>query len=252
MPGPRAGRPRPQGAAATVKVHKLIAMSGRCSRREAEEMVAAGRVALAGKTLAVGARVPPNARLTVDGEPLGKPADKVLLLCYHKPRGQIVSSRGPDTVFEGLPPLPRGRWISIGRLDVETEGLLLFTNDGGLANRMAHPRFGLEREYLVKSAKRLDEELLRRAVKDGVAVDGGRVKPKRFALRPAGKGAGSWYELVLDEGRNRVVRRVFAALDAPVGRLLRIRFGRYALPRGLAAGAWEYLPAPGAAAAKPA
>lgn len=244
MSGPRAGRPRREKPAATVKVHKLIAMSGRCSRREAEEMVAAGRVTLAGRALAVGARVPPDARLAVDGEPLGRPAERSLLLRYHKPRGQIVSSRGPDTVFEGLPALPRGRWISVGRLDVETEGLLLFTNDGGLANRMAHPRFGLEREYLIKSRRRLDEELLRRAERDGLMVDGGLVRPKRFTLRPAGKAGGSWYELVLDEGRNRIVRRVFEALDAPVARLLRIRFGRYELPRGLAAGAWEYLPAP--------
>lgn len=219
-------------------------MSGLCSRRAAEEMVAAGRVELAGRKLAVGDRVPPGARLLVDGQPLARPAATVRLLAYHKPRGQIVSTQGKDTVFESLPELERGRWLNIGRLDVETEGLLLFTNDGDLADRLAHPRHGVEREYLVKSPKELPAAVLERAVRDGVKVDEGRVRPLRFKLRPVGKEASRWYELVLGEGRNRVVRRLFAALDAPVTRLLRIRFGPYRLSRTLAAGEFENLRPP--------
>lgn len=197
-----------------------------------------------GARATIGQRVGPADRVFLDGrsvEPkLRKYAPRVLV--YHKPAGELVTVRDPagrPTVFGRLPPIRGGQWIAVGRLDFNTGGLLLFTDSGELANRLMHPRHGLEREYAVRVRGELGREHLDKLVRGIVLEDG----PARFESISAGGGTGSnrWYRVVLREGRNREVRRMFEALGMTVSRLLRVRFGPITLPSSLRRGQWREL-----------
>jgi 23S rRNA pseudouridine2605 synthase len=226
------------------KLHKLLADAGIGSRREMEELIIAGRVSVNGQPAYVGQRIGPSDQVRVNGRPLNrraqKPAPKVLL--YHKPPGEICSRDDPGqraTVFERLPRLKGERWVAVGRLDFNTEGLLVFTTSGELANLLMHPRFGWEREYAVRILGRIDDET-REKLLAGIPLEDG---PANFLSLEdvGGDGANHWYRVVIGEGRNREVRRIFEAVGLIVSRLVRIRFGPIGLPAGLIRSRWVEL-----------
>lgn len=222
----RAGRER---------IAKRLARAGIASRREAERMIAAGRIAVDGRVLDSPAMlVGPDARISVDGRPIAAP-ERTRLFRYHKPEGLIVSARDPEgrpTVFERLPAgLPR--LVSVGRLDINSEGLLLLTNDGALARRLELPESGWVRRYRVRVHGTVNEAALA-ALARGVTVEGVRYGPIEAALDTR-KGANAWLTVSLREGKNREVRKVMAHLGLAVGRLIRVAFGPFQLgqlPRG--------------------
>ncbi len=223
------------------KLHKVLAQAGAGSRRDLEQMILAGRVAVNGEPAHTGQRISFGDRITIDGKPvkvrIAPPPPRVL--AYHKPAGEVVTHDDPQqrpTVFRRLPRLQQGKWQSVGRLDINTEGLLLFTNSGELANQLMHPRFGVEREYAVRSLGVLDEEQRQRLL-DGVELDGQRCALKSIS-DGGGEGVNHWYRVVITEGRNREVRRLFEAVGHAVSRLIRIRYGSVVLPRGLKRGVW--------------
>jgi len=210
------------------KLHKALADAGYGSRRELEEWILAGRVSVNGEPAHVGQRVGPEDKIRVNGKlvqlKFGLRLPRVLV--YHKPEGEIVSKDDPDgrpSVFAKLPRLKSGRWISIGRLDFNSCGLLLFTNDGGLANRMMHPRYEIQREYAVRVLGEATPEMLER-LRSGVQLEDGLAS---FSLieEAGGEGANRWYRVILSEGRNREVRRMFEAVGLMVSRLMRVRYG---------------------------
>ncbi len=223
------------------KLQKVLAQSGLGSRRDLEQMIADGRVTVNGEPAHTGQRVMQSDRVAIDGKPvrvrMGPSLTRVL--AYHKPVGEVVTFNDPQqrpTVFRNLPRLQHGKWQSVGRLDINTEGLLLFTTSGELANRLMHPRFGIEREYAVRVLGQLDTDS-RNKLLEGVPIDG---HPCAF-LRiedGGGEGANRWYKVAIAEGRHREVRRLFDAVGMAVSRLIRIRYGCVVLPRGLRRGAW--------------
>jgi 23S rRNA pseudouridine2605 synthase len=223
------------------KLHKLLAQAGLGSRRDLEQWIAEGRVVVNGQPAHTGQRVALGDRITLDGKPVkvrfAPPPARVL--AYHKPAGEVVTHDDPQqrpTVFRRLPRLPRGKWQSVGRLDINTEGLLLFTNSGDLANRLMHPRFGVEREYAVRVLGMLDDEQRERLLQ-GVEIEG-QTASFRSIVDGGGEGANHWYRVVITEGRNREVRKLFDAVGLAVSRLIRIRYGSVVLPRGLRRGVW--------------
>lgn len=223
------------------KLHKLLAQSGLGSRRDLEQMIAEGRVTVNGEPAHTGQRVTPGDRVAIDGKPvrLRFSSGPVRVLAYHKPVGEVVTHDDPQarpTVFRRLPRLVQGKWQSVGRLDINTEGLLLFTNSGDLANRLMHPRFGVEREYAVRVLGVLSDEARQRLL-EGVEIEGQRAAFLRIE-DGGGEGANHWYRVVIAEGRNREVRRLFDAVGHAVSRLIRIRYGAVVLPRGLKRGVW--------------
>ncbi|OGA17797.1 MAG: hypothetical protein A3I63_09775 [Betaproteobacteria bacterium RIFCSPLOWO2_02_FULL_66_14] len=224
-------------------MQKLLAAAGLGSRREIEGWIAAGRVAVRGQPARLGDRATPRDSITIDGTPvrLSVASAQPRVIAYHKPEGELVTRNDPEgrlTVFSRLPPLRQGRWISVGRLDLNSSGLLLFTDSGELANRLMHPRHGVERLYLARVQGELTGDALGRLLA-GVPI--GDEESGRFEkIEPVGKtsGANRWYRVTLREGRNREVRRLFEAVDCRVGRLRRIRFGSVDLPRDLPPGRW--------------
>jgi 23S rRNA pseudouridine2605 synthase len=223
------------------KLHKLLAQSGLGSRRDLEQMIAQGRVTVNGEPAHTGQRVTPGDRVAIDGKPvrLRFSSGPVRVLAYHKPVGEVVTHDDPQarpTVFRRLPRLAQGKWQSVGRLDINTEGWLLFTNSGDLANRLMHPRFGVEREYAVRVLGLLSDEERQRLL-EGVEIEGQRAAFLRID-DGGGEGANHWYRVVISEGRNREVRRLFDAVGHAVSRLIRIRYGSVVLPRGLKRGVW--------------
>jgi len=220
------------------KLQKHLAALAYGSRREMERWIAAGRVEVNDETAHLGQRVGPADRIRIDGKPVkGKSTDRDRVLIYNKPAGLICTRHDPEgrpTVFDDLPQLKRGRWISIGRLDVQTSGLLIFTNDGALADRMMRPATGLDREYAVRVNGRLEEVDERRLVQ-GVRIDDELLKFSDLRYFN-GRGTNHWYHVVLMEGRNREVRRLFESAELTVSRLKRVRFGPVALPSTLARG----------------
>jgi 23S rRNA pseudouridine2605 synthase len=200
-------------------------------------------VSLNGRVARLGDRAEPSDAVLVDGKPIERPgASKPRVLLYHKPVGELVTRSDPEgrpTVFSSLPP---GRWIAVGRLDFNSSGLLLFTDSGELANRLMHPRYGLEREYLARVRGELSAKELAQ-LRQGILLDGIPARFERIDSHKAGEGTNRWYRVVLQEGRNREVRRLFEALGHPVSRLSRVRYGAVELPPDLAGGKWRELPA---------
>lgn len=234
------GKPsRPLLASEPQKLHKLLAQAGLGSRRELEEWIVAGRVSVNGKPAHTGQRIGPGDRVRVNGRPVDirfAPRTPRVLL-YHKPEGEIVSRADPQgrpSVFDRLPRVGGGRWVNIGRLDFNTEGLLMFTNSGELANRLMHPRYALEREYAVRVIGELSPEQ-ERQLTDGVELEDGAAAFSRLKAG-GGEGTNRWYNATLSEGRNREVRRMFEALGITVSRLIRVRFGPVQLPPRLKRG----------------
>lgn len=223
------------------KLHKVLADSGIGSRRDMEELILAGRVSVNGQPAHVGQRIGPTDQVRVNGRPIAQRAvnSPPRVLLYHKPAGEIVSRDDPKerpAVFDKLPRIKGARWVAVGRLDFNTEGLLVFTTSGDIANKLMHPRYGWEREYAVRVLGRVGDEARERLLA-GVQLEDG---PASFSSieEIGGDGANCWYRVVISEGRNREVRRMFEAVDATVSRLVRIRFGPIALPRGLRRGRW--------------
>ena len=221
------------------KLQKVLAQSGLGSRRDLEQMIVDGRVTVNDEKAHVGQRVSWGDRVAIDGKPVRVRIAPLptRVLAYHKPVGEVVTLDDPEgrpTVFRNLPRLPQGKWQSVGRLDINTEGLLLFTTSGELANRLMHPRFGIEREYAVRVLGTLTDESRSRLLA-GVPIEG---QPAAF-LRiedGGGEGVNHWYRVVIAEGRHREVRRLFDAVGLAVSRLIRIRYGVIVLPRGLKRG----------------
>lgn len=230
-----------QPEADSPKLHKVLAQAGLGSRLEMEQLILEGRISVNGEPAHIGQRIQFGDTIKVNGKPvrvrIAPPPPRVL--AYHKPAGEVVTHEDPQnrpTVFRRLPRLQTGKWQSVGRLDLNTEGLLLLTNSGELANRLMHPRFGLQREYAVRVLGALSGEEKQRLL-DGVKLDDGMAQ---FASIEdgGGEGANCWYRVTIGEGRNREVRRMFEAVGHAVSRLIRIRYGAMVLPRGLKRGVW--------------
>lgn len=246
----RAGRSAPRTETPALgepeRLQKALAHAGVGSRRGIEALIEEGRITINGKVAQLGDRVRPDDRVLVDSRPvrLRAGSDEPRVLIYHKPAGEIVSRDDPGgrpSVFARLPPLLGGRWLAVGRLDFNSSGLLLLTSSGDLAQRMTHPSHELEREYAVRVMGELGEEMLTR-LRKGVQLEDG---PARFDLiEPAGgEGSNRWYRVILREGRNREVRRMFEAVGLTVSRLMRVRFGPFQLPPRLRQGHWDEIPA---------
>ena len=226
------------------KLQKILADAGVGSRRDMEELIIAGRVSVNGEPAHIGQRVAPTDQVRVNGKPLARkqPGRLPRVLIYHKPPGEIVSQDDPGerpTVFDRLPKVSGGRWVAVGRLDFNTEGLLILTTSGDLANRLMHPRYEVEREYAVRVLGELAPEARSRLL-EGVALDDGMAKFSRIDDE-GGSGANRWYRVTIGEGRNREVRRMFSAVGLEVSRLIRIRYGAIQLPRSLARGRFSEL-----------
>jgi 23S rRNA pseudouridine2605 synthase len=230
--------------AETPKLHKVLAQAGMGSRLEMEQLILEGRISVNNEPAHIGQRIQFGDSLKVNGKPIRVRIDPppARVIAYHKPIGEVVTHDDPQnrpTVFRKLPKLQQGKWQSVGRLDLNTEGLLLFTSSGELANNLMHPRFGLEREYAVRvlGALTKDEKQL---LLSGVKLDDGMAQ---FGSIEDGGGEGSncWYRVTISEGRNREVRRMMEAVGHAVSRLIRIRYGAMLLPRGLKRGAWMEL-----------
>ena len=244
------GKPRPGGRrgqatrhavphAEPQKLHKMLAQAGLGSRRELEEWIVAGRVSVNGKPAHVGQRIGPQDRIRVNGKPVNlKFAPRTpRVLLYHKQEGEIVSRDDPEgrpSVFDRLPRIGGGRWVNVGRLDFNTEGLLIFTSSGELANRLMHPRYELEREYAARIIGELSEAQ-EEALLEGVELEDGTAHFNSLFSR-GGEGTNRWYHVTLNEGRNREVRRLFEAIGVQVSRLIRVRFGPVSMPPRLKRG----------------
>ncbi|MDB5894593.1 MAG: rRNA pseudouridylate synthase, partial [Rhodoferax sp.] len=230
--------------AETPKLHKVLAQAGLGSRLEMEQLITEGRISVNNEPAHIGQRIQFGDQVKVNGKPIRVRIDAPppRVIAYHKPVGEVVTNDDPQnrpTVFRKLPKLFQGKWQSVGRLDLNTEGLLLFTSSGELANQLMHPRFGLEREYAVRVLGALNKEEKQRLL-DGVKLDDGMAQ---FGSIEDGGGEGSncWYRVTISEGRNREVRRMMEAVGHAVSRLIRIRYGAMLLPRGLKRGAWMEL-----------
>ena len=227
------------------KLQKVLARFGLGSRRLMEEWIAAGRVVVNGQIAKLGDRVTAQDKIAVDGETLRIPSwvrPRLRVLRYHKPAGELTTRNDPagrPTVFDRLPRLRGSRWIAVGRLDYNTEGLLLLTNDGDLANALMHPRAGIEREYAVRVLGEVSPEQQVRLLQGVVLEDG---EAHFVTLQEAGgEGANRWYHVTLAEGRNREVRRLFEAVGLTVSRLIRVRYGVVEMPRLLKTGYFDEL-----------
>ncbi|WP_354625133.1 23S rRNA pseudouridine(2605) synthase RluB [Psychromonas sp. MME2] len=227
------------------KLQKVLARAGLGSRRKMETIIAEGRVSLDGKIVQLGERVTEDQVIRVDGHVVkNKTAETVVcrILAYNKPEGEICTrsdEEGRKTVFERLPRLNGARWISIGRLDINTSGLLLFTTDGEFANKMMHPSNEVEREYAVRVFGDVDEAMLNR-LRMGVKLDDGEAKFLSIK-ESGGEGINRWFHVVLTEGRTREVRRLWESQGVQVSRLMRVRYGNIHLDKQLPQGGWQEL-----------
>ena len=223
------------------KLHKVLAQAGVGSRRDMEQWIADGLVTVNGQPAHTGQRISFGDQIKVNGKPVRVRIVPLppRIIAYHKPAGEVVTHDDPEhrpTVFRRLPRLQQGKWQSVGRLDLNTEGLLLFTNSGELANQLMHPRFGVEREYAVRVMGRLDESSKSQLL-EGVNIEG-QTASFRSIEDGGGEGSNHWYRVVITEGRNREVRKLFDSVELTVSRLIRIRYGTVVLPRGLKRGVW--------------
>ena len=236
--------PAPEPEEKGEKLHKALANLGWGSRRKMEQWISEGRVTIDGAVARLGDRVRAGQSVRLDGKPVDlEEAREVRVLLYHKPVREVCSRHDPEgrkTVFERLPKLKSGRWISVGRLDFNTSGVLLFTTDGALANALMHPSNAIEREYLVRVMGRVDDPMLER-LKSGVELDDG---PARFSdiQEGGGEGINRFFYVVLMEGRNREVRRLWESQGLTVSRLKRVRYGEVFLPSKLKKGQWLEFP----------
>lgn len=228
----------------TEKLQKVLANAGLGSRRQLEQWISAGRVTVNGTPAILGQRVGPADKIAIDNQPMAHAhvVHEVKVLLYHKPEGEICTRRDPEgrpTVFAQLPRLHQQRWIAIGRLDINSSGVLLFTNSGLLANRLMHPRYELERQYAVRVLGEPDDSALQQ-LQQGIMLEGSIAKFDQLEFA-GGDGANRWYHVTLKEGRNREVRKLWQAVGLTVSRLIRIRFGSVLLPRLLPPGKFRYL-----------
>jgi len=227
------------------KLQKVLARAGKGSRREMEKVIDAGRVSVDGKVSKLGDRVGPNQQIRLDGHVVKIEAEEnrvCRVLMYNKPEGELCTRKDPEgrpTVFDRLPRLDGERWIAVGRLDVNTSGLLLFTNDGELANRLMRPSYEIEREYAVRVFGEVETATLK-TLTTGVELEDGMAKFLKVTPRP-GEGINRWYNVLLTEGRNREVRRLWQSQGVDVSRLIRVRYGTLSLNPKLPQGGWEEL-----------
>jgi 23S rRNA pseudouridine2605 synthase len=221
------------------RIQKVLARGGVGSRREVERWIKEGLMTLNGLPAKLGDRLKEGDTVNLRGRPLrwekfGLQPTQVII--YHKPTGEVVTRNDPEgrpVVFKKLPKLLKGRWIAVGRLDINTQGLLLFTNNGELANRLMHPSFEIDREYAVRILGEVSEDTLTQ-LKEGVQLEDGMAKFDDIQFN-GGEGANRWYHVTVTEGRNRLVRRLWEALEFQVSRLMRVRYGPIFLPDGLGA-----------------
>lgn len=231
------------------RIHKVLARAGLGSRRAVERLLTDGAIRVNGEVVAVGAALKRDDRVQIEGRRyrvVARPPRRARWLRYHKPEGRVSTRSDPEgrpTVFDALPRLREadGRWVSLGRLDVNTTGLMLFTDDGTLANALTHPSAGIEREYAVRVRGPVAPETLERLTA-GVLLDDGEAKFDRI-IDAGGQGANHWYHVILHEGRRNEVRRIWEAVGCQVARLTRVRFGPVTLPRHIRPGRFEDLPA---------
>jgi len=226
------------------KIQKVLAQIGLGSRRQIERWIEEGRIQVNKKVAEIGQRLSGTETINFDGRIIAlqrQNKTKPKLLLYHKPEGEICTradEKDRPTVYDHLPRLTHSRWISIGRLDLNTSGLLLFTNDGELANKLMHPSTGIEREYAVRILGEVDKATLTR-LRTGVELEDGMAHFDQI-IDAGGQGANHWYHVILHEGRNREVRRLWESQGVMVSRLTRVRFGNITLPRFLRKGKWKY------------
>lgn len=232
----------------TEKLQKVLANHGMGSRREMERWIEQGRVSVNGTVAKLGDRVDATAQIRVDGHNLSRSNEEPVcrVLMYNKPEGELctrIDPEGRSTVFDRLPNISQGRWIAVGRLDINTSGLLLFTNDGELANRLMHPRCKIEREYAVRIFGEVSAKSLQ-ALRKGVMLEDGVAKFTTIKPRPSSddESMNNWFNVTLEEGRNREVRRLWETQDCQVSRLIRVRYGPVELQKRLPQGAWVELP----------
>lgn len=226
------------------KLQKVMARAGHGSRREIESLIQQGRISVDGKIATLGDRVEvTNAtKIRIDGHVVVvRDTEQTVcrVLMYYKPEGELCTRSDPDgrpTVFDRLPKIQGSRWVAVGRLDVNTSGLLLFTTDGELANRLMHPSQEVEREYAVRVFGEVNDEKIKQLSK-GVQLDDGPASFRKIRYQ-GGEGLNQWYNVTLTEGRNREVRRLWEAVGVQVSRLIRVRYGDIQLPKGLPRGGW--------------
>ncbi len=241
LPPPKHKRSTDEVFSEPQRLHKVLASCGFGSRRAMEDLILAGRITVNRMPAEIGQKVGPGDEVRINGEPVNVrfAEPKARVLVYHKPTGELVTRDDPEerpTVFGMLPPISDGRWIAVGRLDYNTEGLLLFTNSGELANRLMHPRYEVEREYAVRVLGRLADEQIE-TLKRGVELEDGPAKCEKVEDGGGDEDASNhWYKVVVKEGRNREVRRLFEALGLTVSRLIRVRYGRVSMPPPLKRG----------------
>ncbi len=222
------------------RLQKILSQAGLGSRREMEQWIEKGWIKVNDKLATLGDSAKANDKIAVKGKLINNPLNrksKTRVLLYHKPIGEISSRYDPKhdrTVFDNLPALRQGRWVQVGRLDINTSGLLVFTNDGELANRLMHPKFGLEREYAVRVHGQVSPDAIKNML-SGVTLEDGIAKFQKIDYR-GGEGSNSWYHVILNEGKNREVRRLWSSQGIEVSRLIRIRYGKLTMPRSLARG----------------
>ena len=222
------------------RLQKVLSQMGLGSRREMERWIEAGLIKVNSEVATLGQSVSALDKITVKGRLLPNPLQTIAttrILLYHKPVGEISSrhdARHTKTVFDNLPPIKQGRWIQVGRLDINTSGLLLFTNDGELANQLMHPKYAIEREYAVRVRGAVSPDMLKNMTQ-GVQLEDGLAQFKQVKFQ-GGDGSNAWYHVILTEGRNREVRRLWDSQGLEVSRLIRIRFGSIHMPRFLARG----------------
>lgn len=230
----------------TEKLQKVLARAGFGSRREIETWIGKGRVKVNGKVAIVGDRVDDDDQVTVDGKKLSSQAKQKFerrVLIYNKPEDEICTRNDPEgrrTVFDKLPVIRHGRWVSVGRLDINTSGLLLFTTDGELANKLMHPSFQIEREYAVRVMGEVTQEMVD-SMHKGIMIEGNLCRFTDIQYF-AGEGANQWYHVVLMEGRNREVRKLWESQGLKVSRLKRVRFGPIFVPSTVTKGQFRELP----------
>ena len=227
------------------KLQKVLARAGKGSRRELETVISSGRITVNGKVAYLGDRVEGNEQIKMDGHLVTiktKEDDLCRVLMYNKPEGEMCTRKDPEgrpTVFDRLPPLQDGRWVAVGRLDINTSGMLLFTTDGELASRLMHPSQKVEREYAVRVFGEVNEAMLQ-TLRTGVKLEDGPAKFQNITYR-GGEGRNHWFHVVLSEGRNREVRRLWESQDVQVSRLIRVRYGDMEMKRQLPLGGWTEL-----------